>query len=47
MNFVNGGSYKSKKQEAYQKLDFSCQNKLKYETPSMVIVFSAIALVIK
>jgi hypothetical protein len=30
MNFVKEGSYKSKKQETYQKTDFSCHNRLKY-----------------
>jgi hypothetical protein len=30
MNFVKGGSYKSKKQKTYQKADFSCHNILEY-----------------
>ena len=30
MNFVKGGSYKNKKQETYQKVDFSCHNRLDY-----------------
>jgi hypothetical protein len=30
MNFVKGGRYKSKKQETYQKAEFSCHNRLEY-----------------
>ena len=30
MNCVKGGSYKSKKQETYKKVDFSCHNGLEY-----------------
>jgi hypothetical protein len=32
MNFFKEGSYKSQKQETYQKTDFSCQNRTKYGT---------------
>jgi hypothetical protein len=47
MNFVKEGSYKSKKQETYQKTNFSCHNRPKYGNTFNGYYFLVITLVTK